>query len=411
MATEFAWLDQHGAAPVRRTQQAMGWMVGLLLPLYLLDESVALKAMLSPLIGLSCVGLLIVSRSKLSAGNGMWRLLAVCFTMAYTSSLFVSILGAGVGVNAFYPLLFIALCFRAPFVLNGFLRGLFLGLLALVLFGWSRFITGEGGLPAEHMLGYWGIKYTAATRNGDALAPLMLTGITLAFIRPLSSGASSWFVRWILWISLTIALPALALTFARSAWIAAVCFLLLNSGFDWRRLMKSASAVCIAIFALYTVARFVAPDLIDKTIDPVALIERIQSIYNTNISSSNNERARLLSYAINLGINHPLFGVGSGGFECCIRELGYFDLMGSRHPENLFLHLFTEYGFLAAFFSFACLVVAGGHGLRSALPAARFAAATLISFVVWLQFNSELSSFFVWVVMGIACSVALRRPR
>lgn len=411
MATEVAWHDVGVATPARRTQQTLGWIVGLLLPLYLLDESVALKAMLSPLIGASCVALLLVSRFNTGAGSELWRLLALGLALSYPISLFGSVLGDGVGVNAFYPLLFLALCFRVPFATNRIVRGLCISLVGVVLFGWVRFITGEGGVPAEHALGYWGIKYTEATRNNDVLAPLMLSGIALATMKIRTTDTPVLFMRWGPWMSLVLALPALALSFSRSAWLAAICFLLLNSGFNWRTLLKSVIALFAAATVLLVVVNVIAPDLIGTAVDLVALTDRFLSIFDPKIESSNGERSRLLAYAISVGLEHPLLGVGSGRFDCCFAKLGFYGLRGSLHPENLFLHLFSELGFFVAFFSLTLLIIAGRYGLRSGHPAPHFAATTLMTFVVWLQFNSELPSLLVWAVLGIACSVSLSRAR
>lgn len=41
--------------------------------------------------------------------------------------------------------------------------------LLLVLLGFYRYVTGEGGIPSEHALNYWGIHYAPATRNSDVL--------------------------------------------------------------------------------------------------------------------------------------------------------------------------------------------------------------------------------------------------
>lgn len=395
--------------PARRTQQTLGWIVGFLLPLYVLDESVALKAIVSPLIGASCLTLLLPSRFNTTAGSDLWRLLALGFVLAYLSSLFASVLGAGVGVNAFYPLIFIALCLRVPFATDRIAQGLFVSLVGLVLFGWMRFITGEGGELAEHALGYWGIKYTESTRNSDALAPLMVICIALAAGKGRTALAALPAVRWCLRLSVFISLPALVLTFSRSAWLAAICFVLLNSWSSWRALLKSVIAISTAAIATLIIVSVVIPDQQDQAVDFIALAERFASIYNPKITSSNNERGRLIAYAINVGLEHPLLGAGYHRFNCCTSELGFRDLYSALHPENLFLHLFSEFGIFVGLFSFALLIVTTLYGLRSKSHAQRTAAKMLLAFLVWLQFNSELPSLFMWSVLGVLCSVALSR--
>lgn len=408
MATELVWDDAGASMPAPRIQQALGWIVGLLLPLYLLDESVANKGILSPVIGAACVTLLLPSRFNMAAGSALWRLLALGFVLSYIISLFASVLGVGVNINAFYPLLFLALCFRIPFATDCILRGLFISLLAIVLFGWVRFIAGEGGDLAEHALGYWGIKYTESTRNSDALAPLMVTCIAVVALTNRTTVTAIWPVHWFVWLSLFFAFPALLLTYSRGAWLAAICFTLLNGSSNWRAMLKSIIALASGVVALLFAVRLI-PDQMGEPIDLARLSERFVSILDPQIESSNRERGRLIEYAIRLGLENPFFGAGTGRFNCCVDELGFRDLLTALHPENLFLHLFSELGIVVGVFSFAILVVAGLRGLRSRCVGRRMAGSSIMAFVVWLHFNSELPSLFVWTVLGIACSVALSR--
>lgn len=383
-------------------------LCGLLLPLYLFDESVALKAALSPAIPASVLFWILVSRFDGGVGSATWRLAIVALAVTFTGSVIASMLGEGVTINAFYPFLFIALCMRQPHGIRAFATALFAALLVVTLVGWYRFVTVTGGTVVEHGFGYWGIKYTASTRNSDALAPMLLSSMALVTLLRLPAGAAPG-RRLALWIALAVALPALALTFSRGAWIAVLLLLLSSSGTSWRVLVRMALLLAIAGTVLLALAAIVAPDTFSSAVDLVALLQRVQSIYDPEIQSSNDERARLLTYAVEVGLEHPLFGAGAARFNCCAAQLGFPELADNLHPENIFLHLFSEYGLLPAVSTFMILVMAAWRGLRSDRSAPRLAGAALAAFIVWLQLNSELPSLFIWSLLGVLCSVAVHR--
>lgn len=379
-------------------------LVGLLLACYLLDESVPLKVAISPLIGASALLWVMLSRFG-SPGSGLWRLLLLVFLLSCAASLASSALQTGVSVNAFYPLLFVGLAFRRPTGMSGFLSGLFLGMLGVTLFGWYRFVSGEGGLLSEHALGYWGLKYTQATRNSDALAPILLSGMALSGVLAGVQGAR----RVAIWAGLLLALPALALTFARSAWLAVILFLVLQAGSNLRTLLRLLALALLGGSALLVLVAVVAPDAFSDAIDLVALLERLQSIYDPEINSSNDERSRLLTYAFRLGLEHPILGAGAGQFNCCVAELGYRELIDNLHPENIYFHLWSEYGVVPATTALALHAMAALRGLRSRGAPEHMAGATLAALILWLQMNSELPSLLVWSLLGVATSLALRR--
>lgn len=388
-------------------QRWLAVLAGLLLPIYLLDESIELKTMLSPAIGGACLVWLLSSRFVRGMGSSAWRLLLLFFVVSYMISLAASAIAVGFTLNAVYPLLFVGFCLRRPTVVRSFAFGLFVGLLGVALLGWYRFVTGEGGLISEHALGYWGVKYTEATRNSDALVPLLVSATALALIQRRPTGA----LRVLSLMALVIGLPALALTFARSAWLAIIAFLLLCGSSNWRMLLRVALLAVFVGLALFIVVSSVAPGFVADALDLVALLERLQSIYDPSIESSNSERVRLLTYAAEVGLGHPLIGAGAGQFGCCVEELGFRDLLGMRHPENLFMHLFSEFGVVPSLSALAIVTIACVRGLRAASAERRLAGAALAGLILWLQMNSELPSLFIWVLLGVIASVALYRPR
>lgn len=389
---------------------ALSLLTGLLLPVYLLDDSIALKGWLSPAIAGACLAWLLTSRFDVRSSGAYFHLALLTFLSAYAVSVTASAVLYGISLNAAYPFLMIALALRVPDNIKPFVTGLFFSLLAVTGLGWYRFITGEGGMLDEHALGYWGIKYTEATRNNDALVPILVSAMAMAAMQRIPAHGSR-AMRALLWIALLVGLPALILTFARSAWITVLAFLVLQSGSNWRVLVRFALALTVRGGALLVLVALVMPELFEQVVDIVALLERLQSIYDPDIASSNRDRTGLLTYGVLLGVEHVWLGVGAGQFSCCFASLGFNDLLGALHPENLILHLFSEFGALPALSAVAVIGIAAVRGFRSHQADGYLAAASLTALMVFLQMNSELPSLFVWMLLGVCVGTAAKGMR
>lgn len=401
-------LPRSAAASIQSSAERLASrLLGLLLPAYLLDESIAFKSIATPLLLAALAGLLLTSRYGSADRPPVARLGLFVFAAAYLSSVAVSALEHSPPINAAYPIVFAVLAIRRPAAIREFVVGFFAGTMLLVLLGWYRFVTGEGGTPSEHALGYWGIKYTLATRNSDALAPLLgMVGAVFVLSRRTAAGARQ--RRFIGILALVLCVPALALTYSRSAWLAAAAFLVLAHHGDLRRLVKAALIVAVMGLGLLVAVNAFAPELVQSIADLAALAERLRSIYDPSVDSSNDERRRLLTYAVELGWSHPLAGAGIGQFNCCYGEFGYPDLKAALHPENLFFHLWAENG-IACALGLVIAVASAALDRRPAPEASRLARAVLVTMVIWLQFNSELPSLLVWIVLGLAWSSATAR--
>lgn len=386
----------------------LSWLTGLLLPVYFLDESISLKAPLLPLMAACLLLLSAFLNLREPKANGAWQLALAVLAIGYVTGLFASGYRYGLAANALYPLLFMLLCWNRPDTFGRLAKGLALGILAVVMLGTYRFVTGEGGLPTEHLLGYWGIKYTEATRNSDALAPLLACLIALAAtVRGRELGVPSW-LRPLWWGVLGLSLPTLVLTYSRSAWLALLVFALAFAGAGLRRLLVLGLASALSLLVLVVVVVFWAPGILELVGDAASLLERLRSIYDPTVDSSNAERRRLLAYAFDLGWSYPLLGAGSGRFECCFTALGYLDLRDALHPENLFFHLLSEFGMPVAAAAVLLFVSAIASGLRPRADIRqRAAGAFLLAMFTWLQFNSELPSLLVWVLLGLSMAAAV----
>lgn len=375
---------------------------GALISIYFLDDSVFLKAQLfSLLIGVLLVWLF-ASGFAFDTGAEAWRLAVWCFAASYSISLAAAVITSdAVTINAIYPLLFICFCFRRPTSIRPFFFGLFIGLVALLLFGWYRFITVDGGVFSEHALGYWGIKYTEATRNSDALTPTIVTAIAIAGLQQ----KQTFTTRVLLGAVLVVSLPAVLLTSSRSAWLAVIAFIFFYGGMKRRMLLHMAAVAVLgggALMLLQNVA-------VDSN-GNAALFERAMSIINPNIDSSNLSRSRLLMYAMELGLYNPIVGAGPGHFGAYVCKLGYPELIGAMHPENLFMHLFSEYGIVSSISLMAVLGIACRDGLRATTPEQFTAGSAMGALILWLQMNSELPSLFIWVLLGVITSAIMNHP-
>jgi hypothetical protein len=400
-ASEFAIHWRKPAAGVD-SLSVLSMLAGALIPIYFLDDSVALKAQLFTLL----IGVLLVwlfaSGFVFSTGSEAWRLAVWCFAAAYSISMAAAVLtGDSATVNAMYPLLFIVFCFRRPVAVRPFFYGLSIGLAALTLFGWYRFITVDGGVISEHALGYWGIKYTEATRNSDALTPAIVTAIAIAGLQQKQAVTT----RLLLGAALAIGLPAVILSSSRSAWIAVAAFVFFYGGMKRRMLLHIA-----AIAVVGGVALMLLENLAVSADGNAALFERAISIVNPNIDSSNLSRSRLLMYAMELGLYNPIVGVGPGHFSAYVCRLGYPELIGAMHPENLFMHLFSEYGIASSVTLLVVLGLACRDGLRATTSELFTAGSAMGALMLWLQMNSELPSLFIWVLLGVITSAIMNHP-
>jgi hypothetical protein len=111
-----------------------------------------------------------------------------------------------------------------------------------------------------------------------------------------------------------------------------------------------------------------------------------------------------------LGLYDPITGVGPGQFGAYVCKLGYPELAGALHPENLFMHLFSENGIVSSISLLTVLVIAGRDGLRGTTAEQVIAGSAMGALILWLQMNSELPSLFIWVLLGVITSAALNRP-
>lgn len=222
------------------------------------------------------------------------------------------------------------------------------------LVGWYRFATGSGGIASEHVLGYWGIRYEVATRNGDVLYPLA----ALLFVNRVGSPG-------LRLVALTTSLPAIILSYSRSAWIAVATLFI-------GRLKAAHLGLGAAIAVLLTIVLGRGR----------SLSERFFSIFEQDSRASNTERIAIAEQAIR---SLSPFGTGPGVFRA-----GNVSL--ARHAENLFLTVGVEMGV----FALAALLL-----LWATILIRTTEKRAVVALTIFVIFNTELDNVFLWLLVGL----------
>jgi hypothetical protein len=382
-------------------------VLGATLPLYLIDDASEVKTVVALTIVLSVCALVLSSGIRVpDLGASVTDVAIAGFALSYGLALAVATLNSSKApaINYLYPFLLPLIAFMRWQPPRALWYTAYLSLCIVVGFGWYRFLTGTGGDELEHLLGYWGVKYTSATRNNDVMVPLLASMIALLL---LESGVTSWRVRVTNLALLVPSVLAVVFSYSRAAWLAlsffAALLFWLNRGSrrSLPQLMMYGTGIVAGIVTLVWTAEFIG-------IDVSSLWIRLLSVSDSTIESTNLERWELLKYAFQLGMENPLIGAGAGRFACCMAEFGFHAAADALHPENLIANVHAEMGVVAALtltWALASSIVRGAGALTVQYRAAAFVLAGLL---LWLQFNSELLSLFTWTVLGM--SVRLTSP-
>lgn len=274
--------------------------------------------------------------------------------------------------------------------------------------GYGRFITLSGGTPAEHMLGYWGIRYLPSTRNSDVLyaivSSLVATGLYgIARIR---------LIRLLLIFVAIASFVAVILSLSRAAWLALLTGYLALLWFTRqhafvRRRQQSVGVMVLAGMVL--AAWFNANGSYDNY---QLIVDRMQTIIDSGDPDvSNRDRLDLAKDAV-VGILHYPAGVGVGNVAYALGRPAH----SVGNAENAWLTIGLEGGWLAIIaFSLVLLWLirsmtrkpsgrdAGYDGIFAAIGMA-----LIIASCSYLMFNHELNSLFVWSVLAVVWAINRR---
>ena len=276
-----------------------------------------------------------------------------------------------------------------------------------VILGYYRFMFLEGGIQAEHLLGYWGIRYTPATRNSDVLYPLVAAILSAGLIR----NAKSQMTRAILALAASISITAVVLTQSRSGWIALLMAVVTMYWTAFRPLRSEKWSIVWVLLAT-VVPLVIVASLSEQYSD--LLLSRAKTIFVIEQEAgeaSNVERMERYSSVVTVMASNPL-GIGIGNFSCAVREID----REIKHAENAYLTLTIEGGWIAGMSFVAILLYLfqrlrkreqnshASNGQVSGIPEM-----LLVALAAYFLFNDEVNSLFVWSLLAVVGSVIPRR--
>lgn len=185
---------------------------------------------------------------------------------------------------------------------------------------------------------YFGLHYSAATRNGDAYFLLLPLFIALGFFA--ASSLPGW-TRALAAIAVVVLLAGIALSFSRGAWLAAAAGLLLFLLMARQRRWPVLGMLVAVVIGGVLILPLVTPLPVTAMLaDRAASITQL----DTSIHNSTQERLRLLEDTARVIAQHPFTGTGVGLLERAYSRMP--DVLGLAHAENAYVTVFAEYGLL-----------------------------------------------------------------
>lgn len=276
-----------------------------------------------------------------------------------------------------------------------------------VVLGYYRFVFLEGGIQAEHLLGYWGIRYTPATRNSDVLYPLVAAILSAGLIR----NASSQSMRAILTLVASLSIAAVVLTQSRSGWIALLVAAVTMYWTAFRPLRSEKGGIVWVLLAT-VVPLIIVASLPEQYSD--LLLSRAKTIFGVEqevAEASNVERMERYTSVVTVMASNPL-GIGVGNFSCAVGEID----REVKHAENAYLTLAMEGGWVAGvsfvailLYLFQRLRKRGQNSQAFGGQVGGISATLLAALAVYFFFNDEVNSLFVWSLLSVVGSVIPRR--
>jgi hypothetical protein len=276
-----------------------------------------------------------------------------------------------------------------------------------VILGYYRFVFLEGGILTEHLLGYWGIRYTPATRNSDVLYPLVAAILSAGLIR----NASSQGMRAILMLASSFSITAVVLTQSRSGWIALLVAAVTMYWTAFRPLRSGKQGIVWILLAI-VISLVIVASLPEQYSD--LLLSRAKTILGAEqevAETSNVERMERYTSVVTVIANNPL-GIGVGNYSCAVGEID----REVKHAENAYLTLTMEGGWVAGV-SFVAILLYLYQRLRirvqnshaSGDQVGGVSTTLLIALAAYFLFNDEVNSLFVWSLLSAVGSVIPRR--
>jgi len=240
-------------------------------------------------------------------------------------------------------------------------------------------------------------RYTAEGLNGNDVALTLVLGIPMAWY--LAALSSSWLGRWLNRAYVPVALVALLLTASRGGFIAALAALALIpwtfGRLDWRsKLVLSV----LVVASVWLVAMLVPPSSWER-------LATMQSELGSG--GTMGYRKTIWNAGLSVAINHPVIGVGAGGFSLAVAPA----LSRPFAAHNAFLAVLVEQGVigLALFASLFVAAILPSWRLPPLMTRFRVVLiATLIIGVMPLNWDYVKTTWFILALL--ASQGALAKP-
>ena len=263
-------------------------------------------------------------------------------------------------------------------------RGRVAALLALLSVGCGALAVLEavGVLPGEFPR--FGTPYNrAALGFGQPNGLGLFLALTMPLVAWRAGGAESGAQRWLWRVALGTTALGLLATFSRGSWaavIAGAAALVLAR--EWRAALRIAGLALVSVLFLDVISGGMVQDTMARTIGDWVV----------------EQRASLTLAGILMFLDHPLLGVGPGGFEMELDQYGIlvpslFDFQPT--PHNAYVQMAAEagagglllyLGLLGGFLRRSARAIRVGDGAEAALQRA----------LLWSLGVLVVEGFFVW---------------
>lgn len=305
--------------------------------------------------------------------------------------------------------------------------GVYLASAALVCevaFGEIAALSNGGPRPASAFIGSAGFPRLQALLYEPAyLAFFLVTPVAIALtVHLLRDGRP----RLPLVLVVVMSSATVVLSTARSGWLAlaatfvAATLVALRLGRPSRRALLDAAGVAVAsgVVALGILAAFVVAKAGGLPLDRLAAVPefgRHLALFGAAQGTGNDVALRTDWYALGLRVwaEHPVFGVGIGGFGAYVVQHGYTPAIADPSKivvPNMWVELLAETGIAGAGAALALLLTTAAAALRSGVrsPAAVGCGVSLLVLgLVSFQFNNTFLRLDLWLPLGLATALSL----
>jgi putative inorganic carbon (HCO3(-)) transporter len=214
--------------------------------------------------------------------------------------------------------------------------------------------------------------------------------------------------RWAMGLLLLVLSGGLVTSYTRSAWIG---FLTGGSGIGLMRGIRTGLAL-LAVIVLFMMIAVILQS---------SLGQRIQSIPDIRSTGSNEERIRIWGATLEMIRDHPIFGVGGGGYRTALEAYRErWNLRSRSHAHNNFLQQAATHGLfgLAAFAAIWVVILkTAWQAARGGLPApyqgwlagsAMAVVAFLVAGLFEANFGDSEVAMMMWFMVGLVMWVRMR---